>query len=50
MKRVKRRATAALLIAAALVLGLAVFLAELMKDGSDWAMYPRTSASIPAAS
>lgn len=40
MKRVKRRATAALLIAAALLLGLAVFLGKLFLDGADWAMYP----------
>jgi peptidoglycan glycosyltransferase len=39
MKRVKRRATAALLIAAALLLGLAVFLGKLYLDGADWAMY-----------
>jgi peptidoglycan glycosyltransferase len=39
MKRVKRRSTAALLIAAALVVGLAAFLLRLYQDGSGWAMY-----------
>lgn len=39
MKKVKRRATAALLIAALLVVGLAVYLVRLADDGGAWASY-----------
>ena len=39
MKKVKRRATAALLIAALLVVGLAVYLVRLADDGRAWASY-----------
>ena len=39
MKKVKRRATAALLIAALLVEGLAVYLVRLADDGGAWASY-----------
>ena len=39
MKKVKRRATAALLIAALLVVGLAVYLVRLAADGGAWASY-----------
>ena len=39
MKKVKRRATAALLIAALLVVGLAVYLVRLADDGVAWASY-----------
>lgn len=39
MKKVKRRASAALLIAALLVVGLAVYLVRLADDGGAWASY-----------
>ena len=39
MKKVKRRATAALLIAALLVVGLSVYLVRLADDGGAWASY-----------
>ena len=39
MKKVKRRATAALLIAALLVVGLAVYLVRLADNGGAWASY-----------
>ena len=39
MKKVKRRATAALLIAALLVVGLGVYLGRLADDGGAWASY-----------
>lgn len=39
MKKVKRRATAALLIAALLAVGLAVYLVRLADDGGAWASY-----------
>ena len=39
MKKVKRRATSALLIAALLVVGLAVYLVRLADDGGAWASY-----------
>lgn len=39
MKRVKRRATAALLLAAALLVGLGIFLVRLYQNGADWALY-----------
>lgn len=39
MKKVQRRATAALLIAALLVVGLAVYLVRLADDGGAWASY-----------
>ena len=39
MKKVKRRAMAALLIAALLVVGLAVYLVRLADDGGAWASY-----------
>lgn len=39
MKKVKRRASAALLIAALLVVGLAVYLVHLADDGGAWASY-----------
>ena len=39
MKKVKRRATAALLIAALLVVGHAVYLVRLADDGGAWASY-----------
>jgi peptidoglycan glycosyltransferase len=45
MKRVKRRATAALLLAAALLVGLGIFLLRLYQDGADWAMY-RANRSV----
>lgn len=39
MKKVKRRATAALLIAALLVVGLSVYLVRLADNGGAWASY-----------
>ena len=39
MKKVKRRAASALLIAALLVVGLAVYLVRLADDGGAWASY-----------
>lgn len=39
MKKVKRRAGAALLIAFLLIAGLAVFAVKLFKNGADWAMF-----------
>lgn len=39
MKKVKRRATAALLIAALLFVGVALYLVRLADDGGDWASY-----------
>lgn len=47
MKRVKRRATAALLIAAMLFVGVAVYLVRLADNGGTWATY--FSASAPVA-
>lgn len=45
MKKVKRRATAALLIAAMLVVGVAVYLVRLADAGGAWATYFSSSAA-----
>ena len=45
MKKVKRRAACALLVAAALVLGLAVYVLRFARDGGDWAAFS-ANASI----
>ena len=39
MKKVKRRAACALLLAAAIIVGMAVFLIRLADDGAAWAMF-----------
>ena len=39
MKKVKRRAACALLIAAAIIVGMAVYLVRLADHGADWAMF-----------
>ena len=39
MKKVKRRASAALLLAGLLVIGLVVYLIRLVDDGQDWVMF-----------
>ena len=39
MKKVKRRAGAALLLAGLLVVGLVVYLIRLADDGQDWVMF-----------
>ena len=44
MKKVKRRATFALLIAAALVLGLGIYVVRLAMDGSGWASFTANSS------
>ncbi|HBR08698.1 MAG TPA: penicillin-binding protein [Clostridiales bacterium] len=45
MKKVKRRATAALLIAAMLIIGVAVYLVRLADDGGAWATYFSSSVA-----
>lgn len=45
MKRIKRRAAAALVVAALVLAGAGMFLFRLAMDGDDWAMY-RANASI----
>ena len=39
MKKVKRRASAALLLAGLLVIGLVIYLIRLVDDGQDWVMF-----------
>ena len=45
MKRVKHRASVAMLLALAIVAGLGVFLFRLWSDGADWALY-RANQSV----
>ena len=40
MKRVKSRATAALLIAALLLAGMAAYVVRFARDGQNWVMFP----------
>ena len=43
MKKVKFRASFALLIAAALLAGLSLYVARFVRDGADWAAFPPTT-------
>lgn len=45
MKKVKRRATFAMLIAAAIVVGLVIYVIRLADNGRDWAMF-RANATV----
>ncbi len=45
MKKVKRRAASALLISAALIVGMVVFLIQLVDNGHSWAMF-QANASV----
>ena len=45
MKRIKRRAAAALVLAGLLVIGLGIFLCRLYVHGGDWASY-RANAHV----
>ena len=45
MKRVKHRASVAMLLALAIVAGLGFFLFRLWSDGADWALY-RANQSV----